>query len=427
MLAATLLRKKRAGAALSREEIRFLIDGFCRGSVTDYQMSALAMAVCFQGMEPEELSFFTQAMLESGETLPRIESDRPRVDKHSTGGLGDKVSLILAPLLAACDLQVPMISGRGLGLTGGTLDKLEAIEGFRTQLSIEESSRVLAEAGLFIVGASERIAPADRQLYAIRDVTGTVDSIELITSSILSKKLAANLDALVLDVKVGRGAFMQTLREASTLAESLVRVGRQAGLATFAILSDMDQPLGSAVGNAIEVNEAVATLEGNGPAELRQLTIELGVRLLRATGLAADDQQAESRLSRELDGGAARERFERMVVAQGGQPRFPLPLARSQIVYAKRSGYVTGVDCGRIGELIITMGGGRRTKKDTIDASVGMSVHVRIGDQVEREQPLITLHSRRRFDDCELADLAAAIEIDECRLERRAVVLNTVP
>lgn len=297
MLASTLLAKKREGHALTDEEIRFLIGGFCSGEVADYQMSALAMAICIQGMDSREVLTLTRAMLESGDLLPRGKTgeSRPRVDKHSTGGLGDKVSIILAPLLAACDVDVPMISGRGLGLTGGTLDKLESIDGFQTQLPPDQSLRVLREVGAFIVGASERIVPADRRLYALRDVTGTVESIPLITASILSKKLAANLNALVMDVKTGSGAFMKTQQQATELAESLVRVGRQAGLPTSVILSDMDQPLGQSVGNAVEINESVAVLEGH-RGEVRDLTIELCAELLMQVGVAATLDDGRLRL-----------------------------------------------------------------------------------------------------------------------------------
>ena len=281
MITANLLVKKREGHELTDEEIRFLVDGFCEGSVADYQMSAFAMAVCLRGMTPREVATLTRAMLESGDVLPRdVSGDTPRVDKHSTGGLGDKVSLILAPLLAACDVHVPMVSGRGLGLTGGTLDKLESIPGFRTDLSPQQSARVLKDVGAFIVSASEAIVPADRRLYALRDVSGTVESIPLITASILSKKLSANLDALVMDVKAGDAAFMKTTGDARALAQSLERVGDEAGLPTTVLVTDMDQPLGKAVGNANEVNESVTVLKADRRDDpsielVRELTIEL--------------------------------------------------------------------------------------------------------------------------------------------------------
>ncbi len=395
MLAASLLVKKREGEELSDQEIRFLVNGFCCGEVTDYQMSALAMAVCLQGMTPRETATLTRAMLESGDCLPREVSQhrgRPRVDKHSTGGLGDKVSLILAPMLALFDVDVPMISGRGLGLSGGTLDKLESIPGYRTDLSVAESSIVLEKVGAFIVGASQRVAPADRRLYALRDVTGTVESIPLITASILSKKLAASLDALVMDVKVGQAAFMKTNERAAELAESLIRVGGQAGLPTTAIISDMDQPLGEAIGNAIEVNEAIDILRGEGPAEVIQLTVELAANLLLQEGLASTRDEAVPKLAATIADGTAYERFEAMVEAQGGKINGHLPLARPRSIVASKSGYLQRFDCDAIGQIVVALGGGRRQIGDQIDHSVGVRVHARIGDMVERGQPILTAY-----------------------------------
>ena len=397
MLPASLLIKKRNGLELSDDEIRFLIEGFVQGTVADYQMSAFAMAVCLKGMTPRETATLTRAMLESGDRLPRKVSDetnRPRIDKHSTGGLGDKVSLILAPMLAECGADVPMISGRGLGLTGGTLDKLDAIPGYRSAMSIEESDRVLKDVGTFIVGASERVAPADRKLYSLRDVTGTVDSVPLITASILSKKLAASLDALVMDVKVGEAAFMTTLEDATDLSESLIRVGEQAGLPTSVIISDMDQPLGQAVGNAIEVNEAIDVLQGNGPAEVRELSVELAANLLQTLDDYSTRDAAVVALEKTLDSGAAMERFERMVVAQGGKLSGKLPLAAEHKVLCKHSGYVASFDCRAIGRTVVAMGGGRRKVDDTIDPLVGIQVHARIGDSLEKGQPIFTVHCR---------------------------------
>lgn len=398
MLAANLLVKKRDGLELSDDEIRFLIDGFCDGSVADYQMSALAMAICLNGMTPRETTMLTRAMLESGDVLPRGASgDVPRVDKHSTGGLGDKVSLVLAPLLAACGVHVPMVSGRGLGLSGGTLDKLEAIPGFRTDLSVDQSSQVLRDVGAFIVGASERIAPADRRLYALRDVTGTVESIPLITASILSKKLSASLDALVMDVKVGGAAFMKTLDEAKDLAESLTRVGTKAGLPTAVLISDMDQPLGKAIGNANEVNESVAILQNQGRddrslAVVRDLTVQLCASLLVSVNIATDCTDATRMLDEALDSGSAMERFEAMIAAQGGRWTGNLAVASGYPVEASQTGCVQHIDCHVIGSTIVSLGGGRRQVGDQIDPSVGITMLVRIGDRVERGQPVLELH-----------------------------------
>ncbi|MEM1068368.1 MAG: thymidine phosphorylase, partial [Planctomycetota bacterium] len=368
--------------------------------VTDYQMSAFAMAVAIRGMNPTETAMLTHAMLNSGETLKRAGGvadsgnpghDRPRVDKHSTGGLGDKVSLILAPLLACCDVDVPMISGRGLGLTGGTLDKLEAIEGFQTKFNADQLDQLLKECGTFIAGATEQIAPADRKLYALRDVTGTVESIPLITASILSKKLSANLDALVMDVKVGSAAFMKTFDQARQLAESLVRVGHEAGLPTTALLTDMDQPLGQAVGNAIEVNETLEILEGGG-GPVRELTIELCADVLVSVGVQSDLHNARSILVQHLDSGVARERFEKMVACQGGKLTDRLPLEMEHVVEAPTDGYLSQWDCNLIGETVVCLGGGRRKVGDPIDHRVGIRTHGPVGAFFEKSQPLLTLY-----------------------------------
>jgi pyrimidine-nucleoside phosphorylase len=315
MVTATILAKKRDGKELSEPEIRFLIDGFVAGTVADYQMSAFAMAVVLRGMTADETAALTLAMLQSGDSLPRATGGPLRVDKHSTGGLGDKVSLILAPLLACQGVHVPMISGRGLGFTGGTLDKLESIPGFCCYLDEIQRDRQLGAIGCFIIGASDRIAPADRRLYALRDVTATVESIPLITASILSKKLAASLDALIMDVKVGSAAFMKDRHQATQLARSLVTTGMKAGLPTTAILTDMDQPLGQAVGNAIEVNETVELLEDSGPDEVNRLAIELGARVLLDAGHYDVFAQAAAALQQSLQSGDARQRFEQMVAA----------------------------------------------------------------------------------------------------------------
>ena len=427
MLASTLLIKKRDGHRLEDDEIRFLIDGFCSGAVADYQMSALAMAICVNGMDERETATLTRAMLDSGERLPREQSDNapPRVDKHSTGGLGDKVSLILAPLLAACDLHVPMISGRGLGLSGGTLDKLESIPGFRTDLSVDESEIVLKQVGAFIVGASERIAPADRRLYALRDVTGTVESIPLITASILSKKLAANLDALVMDVKTGSGAFMKTRQRATELARSLVRVGRQAGLATTALLTDMDQPLGQAVGNAIEVNESVDVLRGSGGV-VTDLTIDLCADLLVQVGQSDDLGGARRRLSTLVDNGSAMERFERMVHAQGGKLQGPLRLATAHDITAPQGGFVARYDCDELGRAIVALGGGRQKTGDAIDPSVGIRIHHRIGDRVEKGDTILTLHCPASKSMDYLKPLTDAVQISEAAVDQRPLILERV-
>lgn len=392
MLPATILAKKRDGRSLSDAEIRGWVRDFTAGAITDYQMAAFAMAVTIRGMDADETAALTAAMLDSGDSLGRRDRSVPRVDKHSTGGLGDKVSLILAPLLACHDVQVPMISGRGLGHTGGTLDKLEAIPGFRTELDDRSRDAQLDSVGCFIIAADRSLAPADRRLYAIRDVTATVESIALITASILSKKLAESLDALVMDVKVGSAAFMKTTDQARELATSLIGTGGRLGLPVTALLTDMDQPLGRAVGNAIEVNEAIDCLAGDGPAEVRELTIRLAAEALVAAGRVATVDSARESLARSLDDGSAHERFARMVAAQGGRLERRLPLAKPQRLVAEAAGYVAAIDCQSLGELVVQLGGGRRRAEDTIDPSVGFESHVRIGDRVEPGDPLLTIY-----------------------------------
>lgn len=425
MLPASILAKKRDGLALSEAEIRFLIDGFVAGTVADYQMSAFAMAVVIRGMSPTETAALTLAMLDSGERLPKPVDGPPRVDKHSTGGLGDKVSLILAPLLACHGVHVPMVSGRGLGLTGGTLDKLESISGFRCQLDSSERDAQLRSIGCFIIGASDRVAPADRRLYALRDVTATVESIPLITASILSKKLAASLDTLVMDVKVGSAAFMKTRDRATELAWSLVRTGAQAGLPTTAILTDMDQPLGRAVGNSIEVNETLDCLAGDGPPEVNELTIRLSAQALVDVGRFESVGEATAALRRSIDNGDARERFDQMIAAQGGKIDGPLPLAPGHACPAQTAGHVESIDCETLGRCVVEMGGGRRRVEDPIDPRVGLAVHVRIGDRVEKGQPLITVHTTG--DDAALIDqLRRSIRLSDSPVAARPLVLDTV-
>lgn len=427
MLVANLLAKKRDGGTLANDEIRFLIDGFCRDEVTDYQMTAFAMAVAIRGMNAEETAVLTRAMLESGDLLPRRSSsagaERPRVDKHSTGGLGDMVSLILAPLLATCGVDVPMISGRGLGLTGGTLDKLESIDGFQTQFETPDLDRILSDCGAFIVGANETIAPADRRLYALRDVTGTVESVSLITASILSKKLAANLDALVMDVKVGSAAFMKTHEHAQALARSLVSVGAQAGLPTSALLTDMDQPLGACVGNAIEVNESLEVLSGAaGP--VRELTIELCADLLVRVGIENDLPASRALLERHLDEGNARERFEKMIALQGGSISGPLDLSAPHVIAAPHAGYLSRLDCQTLGETVVSLGGGRRKVGDPIDHRVGLQVHGRIGDFFEASQPVMTLHCEPKEAEVYLDRLAASAELVPESIPSRPLIMD---
>ncbi|MCE9612790.1 MAG: thymidine phosphorylase [Lentisphaerae bacterium] len=394
-----VIEKKRDGQALPADDIRAFMDGYTRGTIPDYQMAALAMAIYFRGMTFDEVATLTDVMMRSGDLVDTSRVPLPKVDKHSTGGIGDKVSLVLAPLIACCDVAVPMISGRGLGITGGTLDKLESIPGYRTNLSADNFVDVLARCGCAIIGQTATLAPADKKLYALRDVTGTVPSIPLISASIMSKKLAEGTDALVLDVKWGQGAFMKSLDQARELARTMVEIGARMGKGMTALLTDMNQPLGRTAGNALEIVETVAALQGHGPDDLVTLTLETGAHMLRLTGREPDHARALARLRGVLDSGAAFERFLSMVTLQGGDPRVledvtRLPSASlRRDVSAPRSGYVAGVDAERIGRACVVLGAGRVKVEDLVDHAVGISGLVKIGEHVTKGQPLFTLHA----------------------------------
>lgn len=389
---ASIIARKRDGNRLTPQEIAFFIDGFTRGTIPDYQMSALAMAIYLRGMEASETAELTERMLHSGVVLEWPAGSPPIVDKHSTGGIGDKVSLILAPLLACCGVWVPMLSGRGLGATGGTLDKLESIPGFRTNLGLDEIRRLTERVGCVITGASSEIAPADKKLYALRDVTGTVASIPLITASIMSKKLAEGLQALVLDVKWGSGAFMKSIEDARALAQSMVATGNRMSVRTTALLTDMNQPLGRMAGNALEVVETLETLGGAGPEDLVEVTLALGADLLVSAGKAADAQDGRRQLTRFLDSGEGLAKFHEMVTAQGGSLNEPLRIAPSTKFLAPREGFITGIDTEKLGWAVIALGGGRRLMSDKIDHAVGLKMRVRLGDRVDRNQPLADVY-----------------------------------
>ncbi|MFO1002381.1 MAG: thymidine phosphorylase [Planctomycetaceae bacterium] len=411
MLPASLIAAKRDHRELRDEEIAFFIQGFATGTIPDYQMSAMAMAIYLNGMTPREIATLTSEMLRSGTQLAWPKDGIPRVDKHSTGGIGDKTSLILAPLLAECGLQNPMLSGRGLGATGGTLDKLEAIPGFRTNLSLDEITRLTRSVGCVITGASAELAPADRKLYALRDVTATVPSIPLITGSIMSKKLAESLDALVLDVKFGSGAFMKTREQATLLAHSLVNTGERMGVTTTALLTDMNQPLGRMCGNAVEVLESMDVLKGGGPADVRLLTLELCADLLVSTGVEKTLTDAVNRCASLLDDGSAFERYCCMVRAQSGDPDAKLRVAKATDLVADQDGVISAMDTEALGLVIISLGGGRRKMGDPIDHSVGLEMLVRIGDRVSRGTPLVKIFSDQ--PEAVIPSLRAAIQISE--------------
>lgn len=420
MLPASVIAVKRDGRELSDEEIRFFVQGFTDGRVADYQMSAMAMAIFLKGMTPREIATLTSEMLHSGTTLTWPDDGNLRVDKHSTGGIGDKTSLILAPLLAECGLQNPMLSGRGLGATGGTLDKLEAIPGYRTNLSLTEIQSLTQSIGCVITGASDELAPADRRLYALRDVTATVPTIPLLTSSIMSKKLTEGLDALVLDVKFGSGAFMKTRELATQLAHSLVRTGKRMNVRTTALLTDMNQPLGRMCGNAVEVLESIDALKGGGPNDVRLLTIELCAELLISTGVDPDLEAARLRCQRLLDNGSAYERFCRMIRAQGGNPEARLSIAMATELTAERSGVVAAINTEALGLAIIAMGGGRRKMGDPIDHSVGLEMLVRLGDRVAAGTPIVRVFSNQ--PESFRRDIQQAITIDDTGISPPLIV-----
>jgi pyrimidine-nucleoside phosphorylase len=399
MLPQWIIEKKRNGETLSDEEVGLFIDGYVRGEIPDYQMAALAMAIYFKGMSSGETATLTRVMMQSGEVVDTSALLLPKVDKHSTGGIGDKLSIPLAPLVACCGVVVPMISGRGLGITGGTLDKLESIPGYRTGLSVPEFIRVLQECGCSMIGQTDRIVPADRKLYALRDVTATVPSIPLIVSSIMSKKLAEGIDGLVLDVKCGRGAFMKTRAEARALAEGLVGVGRAMGKRVTALITAMDQPLGRSVGNALEMIESLDILRGKGPADSTELTLLLGAEMLVLAGVAPTVAAALPVLRSKLESGEALERFKKMVRGHGGNVdviddpgRFPAAAVRIDFP-APRAGVVQEADADKIGRASLVLGAGRAKVTDVIDPAAGLSRLVKIGERVEAGQPLATLHA----------------------------------
>ncbi|MCU1302707.1 MAG: thymidine phosphorylase [Candidatus Sulfotelmatobacter sp.] len=393
-----VIRQKRDGVELSQNNIESLVNAYTRGELPDYQVSAWLMAVVLRGMTRAETAALTDAMLHSGEVLDLSSLPAKKVDKHSTGGVGDKTSLVLAPLAAAAGLTVPMISGRGLGHTGGTLDKLESIPGFNVNLSVGEFRRVLETCGCSMIGQTAEIAPADRKLYALRDVTGTVESPYLICASIMSKKLAEGIDALVLDVKTGSGAFMKNEKDAAFLAELMVETGERMGKQVVALITDMDQPLGNMIGNALEVVEVVQVLRGEGPEDLRQLCIELAGWMLHLGGISESVADGKKQSEKLIASGKALDRFRQMVELQGGDPRTiddpkKLPQAQSTMtIPCPKNGYVASLQCEQIGTACVILGGGRERKEDSVDPTVGIVLYKKVGDAVATGEPLATIH-----------------------------------
>lgn len=397
-----LIMKKRNGGKLTEKEIEYMVKEFTLGGIPDYQMSAMMMAIWFVGMDREETLHLTMAMARSGETLDLSGIKGIKVDKHSTGGVGDKTSLALTPMVAACGIKVAKMSGRGLGHTGGTIDKLESFPGFTTALTKERFTENVNRIGIAIMGQTADLAPADKKLYALRDVTATVDNMSLIASSIMSKKLASGADAIVLDVKTGSGAFMKAEKDAFALAEEMVELGKNAGKATSAVVSDMDQPLGCAVGNALEVKEAIETLKGGGPEDFRTLCLALGSHMLVAGRAAADEKEAEQMLIRVLENGMALKKLEEFVEAQGGDAGAvadPSRLPKADIVEEILSpfeGYIEKIACDEVGSCSLLLGGGRETKDSPVDLSVGLVLKKKAGDYVKKGDALAVIHANSR-------------------------------
>jgi pyrimidine-nucleoside phosphorylase len=423
---------KRDGRSLSQDEIEAFVRGVTDGTIPDYQASALLMAIVLRGMSDAETAWLTDAMVRSGDRVDLSDIPGVKVGKHSTGGVGDKTSIVLAPIAAACGVIVPKMSGRGLGHTGGTLDKLESIPGFRITLSIDEFKSVLRDVGTSIIGQTASLAPADKKLYALRDVTATVESIPLISSSIMSKKLAEGSNALVLDVKCGDGAFMKDPARARELAASMVAIGTQAGVRTEAVITDMDAPLGCAIGNSLEIIECLETLKGQGPGDLTAVVVRLASRMVVLAGLAGDDRTASARVAHALESGRALETFARMIERQGGNPRVTenyalLPSAPARVICsASHSGYLTALKAEAIGKASNVLGAGRSTVGEAIDHGVGVVVLAKPGDRVTRGQPLVELHHRGRGVEDALEFCRAAIAIDDEPPPRREKVLGEV-
>lgn len=396
-----IISKKRDGEELSTEEINFFVEGYTKGTIPDYQASSLAMAIYFQDMNDRERSDLTMAMVNSGETIDLSAIEGIKVDKHSTGGVGDTTTLVLAPLVAALGVPVAKMSGRGLGHTGGTIDKLESIKGFHVEITKDQFIELVNRDKVAVIGQTGNLTPADKKLYALRDVTGTVNSIPLIASSIMSKKIAAGADAIVLDVKTGAGAFMKTDKDAENLAHAMVKIGNSVGRNTMAIISDMSQPLGFAIGNALEVKEAIDTLKGEGPEDLTELVLTLGSQMVVLAKKASTLEEARKKLVEVIKNGKALDKFKLFLKNQGGDPSVvdnpeKLPQAKYKIdVPAKESGFISNIVADEVGIAAMLLGAGRATKEDTIDLAVGLMLHKKVGDKVEKGESLLTIYSNR--------------------------------
>ncbi|PRO66766.1 pyrimidine-nucleoside phosphorylase [Alkalicoccus urumqiensis] len=427
-----IIEKKRNGGELTEEEIRFFIEGYTEGTIPDYQVSALMMAVYFKGMSEKETSTLTQAMVDSGDTIDLSSIEGMKIDKHSTGGVGDKISFIVGPLVASVGVPVAKMSGRGLGHTGGTIDKLESIPGFHVEMTKEQFVENVNKHKLAVAGQTGNLAPADKKLYALRDVTATVDSIPLIAGSIMSKKLASGADGIVLDVKTGSGAFMKSLEDAQALAETMVTIGNRLGRRTTAVISDMDQPLGFEVGNANEIKEAVEVLQGKNVADLRELSLELGTHMAVTAGIFENDQEARKALEESIESGAAFQALKTFVDAQGGDASVlddmtKLPEAAFDVeVPALESGYVSAIDAAAVGTAAMYLGAGRATKDDTIDHGVGITLKKKTGDYVEKGEALVVLHSQSKDADDSRAKITEAYSISPEKPESRPLIHKVI-
>ncbi len=412
-----IIEKKRNGKALTKEEIRFAVEGYTNGSIPDYQMSALTMAIFFQNMDEDERAELTMAMVESGDQIDLSAIEGIKVDKHSTGGVGDTTTLVLGPLVAALGVPVAKMSGRGLGHTGGTIDKLEAVEGFHVEIDNDEFIHLVNKNKIAVIGQSGNLTPADKKLYSLRDVTATVDSIPLIASSIMSKKIAAGADAIVLDVKTGAGAFMKTEEDSAELARAMVKIGNNVGRRTMAIISDMSQPLGFAIGNSLEVQEAIDTLRGEGPEDLTELCLALGSHMVYLAEKASSLEDAREKLQEVIDNGKALEVFKVFLEAQGGDPSVvdhpeKLPQAPYKIeLAAKTDGYVSNIIADAVGTAAMLLGAGRATKESEIDLAVGLFLNKKIGDSVKKGESLVTIHSRQENVDNVIEKLYESITV----------------
>lgn len=428
-----LIMKKRNGGTLSEEEICFMVSEYTKGNIPDYQMSAMMMAIYFVGMNDEETLHLTMAMAHSGDMLNLSEIKGIKVDKHSTGGVGDKTSLALTPMVAACGLSVAKMSGRGLGHTGGTIDKLESFEDFKTDISTEKFVENVNTIGVSIMGQTANLAPADKKLYALRDVTATVDNMSLIASSIMSKKLAAGSDAIVLDVKTGSGAFMKKKEDAILLAKAMVKIGKMAGRKTIAVITDMDQPLGYAIGNALEVKEAINTLHGRGPQDFTALCYTLGAHMLVAGEIAKDTDSATSMIKEAVESGKAFEKFIEFIGAQGGnteQAYHPELLPKAKIeteVFAGTEGYVEKIICDEIGICSLILGGGRENKESKIDLSVGIVLHKKVGDYVAKDEPIAVIYgnSEKKIEEAKKR-LLCAYSFTDKKVDKRELIQGII-